>query len=157
PNYTEELALTQMRLAMTGPPPGEAQRCFRRALALLENLVRRFPERPQYRFELATCLVNSWHARSMGRASESETACRRAVALLEELTHTPAPDPQYLRLLAAAYSNLGETQRVLGRAPEAVENCRKAIGAIQQLAPDATGLPEYQHVLGPFDWHNVGN
>jgi tetratricopeptide (TPR) repeat protein len=157
PNYTEELALTQMRLATTGPPQGEAQRCFRRSLTLLDDLVRRFHETPRYRFELATCLVNSWHGRSLGRPSESETACRRAVNLLEELSRTPTPDPQYLHLLASAYRNLGETLRVLGRAPEAVENCLKAIGAIEKLGPDAMGLPEYQHVFGPSEWRNVGN
>jgi tetratricopeptide (TPR) repeat protein len=153
PNYTEELALTQMRLAMTGLPPGEARKCFRRALALLDNLHRRFPERPQYRFELATCLVNS---AGVFFGPDAETRGRRAVALLEELCRTPAPDPQHLRWLAEANHSLAEDLGLLGRAPEAVELCRKALDVIQQLVPDRLGLPEYQHALGPYEWHDVG-
>jgi tetratricopeptide (TPR) repeat protein len=124
----------------------------------MEGLVKRHPEEPEYRYELALRLSNlTMDVTGAGNLKEAENLCRRAIEILEELTKSPSPKPDYYRVLAAAAENLGDNLQQAGNWSEAAENYRKAIDAHRPLTPDPSGLPEYQHHLTPFLWHNLGN
>jgi serine/threonine protein kinase len=154
--YTARLAHAQNMVAFSGV--GDKKQELERAVSLTEGLVGRYPEEPQYRYELGLRLANlAEHVTGAGKLEDGERLCRRAAALMEELIRSPSPRPEYYRVLGGASNNLADNLRQAGNWLEAAENYRKAIAAYQRLTPDSSGLPEYQHDLDPFHWHNWGN
>jgi serine/threonine protein kinase len=137
-----------------------AEACFRRAAALLHELVKRQPGRPEFRLTLAwnsqllgDLLVNArpareqrprnWDSHDLGdvpavvpRSAEAEAALREAEALYAGLA-ADFPDVEVFRdFLAACRSHLADLVRVDGRLREAEAYYRQAAPVLTKEAAD---------------------
>jgi tetratricopeptide (TPR) repeat protein len=135
PLYRRELAGTLLNLGVLlfrqadpgRPDLAEAERSFRRALALYERLSADAPAVPQFRQELTLALMSLGNLlASTGRSDEAESLLRRAVAnhqaLAAELPDRPGDRGElalarfHLALLLAARGTCSEARRLLEQA-----------------------------------------
>ncbi|HXG10518.1 MAG TPA: tetratricopeptide repeat protein, partial [Gemmataceae bacterium] len=134
-------------LAQTNRQP-DAERAFRTALRLQEELVAEFPSQPEYRRHLATSHTNLGNLlRATRRLPEAEENHRKAIKLLEKLVAEFPNQPDYRQDLAGSHNNLGVLLRDNGRPPEAEAAYRAALKLYEQLAAAFPTRPDYRQDL----------
>jgi serine/threonine protein kinase len=110
---------------------GESEKAaasYRRAAAILEELVTADPSQPDYRYELAETYARI-DLRTLGAAelTEAEKHLRRALELAEGLRAEDARVSRYTSLAAQLQSKLGATLRKQERTDEAETAYRQAV------------------------------
>lgn len=115
--------------------PGPADEAFERACALLQALVTEFPERADYRHQLAKALDNRavlWE--KLGRTSSQRQLYARALELREQVVKD-APDIMEFRVdLARSLRVRGNGYRGAQNWPKAEEFYTRALGQLQEVA-----------------------
>jgi serine/threonine protein kinase/Tfp pilus assembly protein PilF len=125
-----------------------AETAYRDALALQRHLTADFPNRPEFRQNLAKTQNNLGILLcDTGRLAEGETAFRDALALQKQLT-TDFPDRAIFRYdMASSGNNLGFLLRRIGRLAEAEAVLRDALAIQKQMTADFPNRPEFRHLL----------
>jgi uncharacterized protein (TIGR03067 family) len=138
-----QLALLHLLLRNTDQVEKEAQR----ALAVQRQLVADFPDRPEYRYDLACSLLTQGHVCVLTRRPQSWDSYRRALALLEPLIREHPRAAQYQQTLAEAHRNLGILYMVNGRLAEAEKEFGQDRAVYERLARTHPDVPDYQGML----------
>ena len=157
----ERLAAAHLRLAgllhrlgKTADGADVAQR----GVALLDDLVRDFPNEPQYRIDLALMLTTAGVLFvDVDRRSEAAAAHRRSVALREELLATSPEDAALRSGLAQSLTNQGRLLTVLGELDQADAALRRAIALRERNLALKPGDQETQSSLAStfLNWGNL--
>jgi tetratricopeptide (TPR) repeat protein len=135
----------------------EAEAAYRDALALQKQLAADFPNRPEFRQELATSHNNLGNLlRATGRLQEAEAAYRDALALQKQLAADFPTRPEFRQELASSHNNLGILLRDTGRPKEAEAAYRDALALRKQLADEFPTRPDYRQELARSH-NNLGN
>jgi tetratricopeptide (TPR) repeat protein len=117
--------------------PEEAQKQFRLALVVQEDLAAADPDDPALQNDVAENYFAQAHLlSSLGRKSEAEPLVRHAVELWDRIAPV---DPRYRNSLAAGYLQLGSLLQAVGRSPEAEGLFEQAVAVRARLwdeAPD---------------------
>jgi tetratricopeptide (TPR) repeat protein len=159
PSVRAEVAKAWRRVGWIETGFGELEKAldaFRQSSASLESLVADFPDRPEYRHELAI----SYDALGEGlvnlqRAQEAERAFRRALDLEQKLL-AQAPDTQArVETVARISSNLGFLLMATGRHNEAEETLQQSLRLYQQLVAQGPAGPDFQRGLASTQ-NNLG-
>ena len=135
-----------------------AERAYDRALVLLEELVLRFADSPEYALELALVHNNRGIllATDTSRAADAESSYRAAAATFERLRSNRDDRTASFRL-AQTYNNLGT---LLKQKPEQQANAessyRRAIEIMEDLRREQPNRREYKEELAKF-YNNLGN
>jgi tetratricopeptide (TPR) repeat protein len=126
----------------------EAETAYTDALALLKQLASDFPNRPEFRQDLASCWNNLgilFHTND--RLKEAEAAFADALALQKQLA-AAVPTTRRLRIdLSRSHNNLGNLLRVTGRPKEAEAAYADALALEKQLVADFPNRPEFRQLL----------
>ncbi len=126
----------------------EAETEHRRALAMLQQLVERFPEDPRYRHELAmTAKVLSIELVDISRFDEAKQFAGMAVALHTKLHADHPANATYRSALAASQQCRGMVLRELGRASEALDAFGQGVALGQALVDEEPQNVAYRTVL----------
>jgi serine/threonine-protein kinase len=136
--------------------PARAEDNYRQAADLFEQLRAQFPDRPEYRKELANTRDNLgllFH--ETRRLPESEKSFREAIALLEGLIQAGGDTRDSRHLLARVYLNLGPVLRAADRPAEAEKGYREGIRLQKELVRDHDEVPDYRYELGVSE-NNLG-
>jgi tetratricopeptide (TPR) repeat protein len=125
-----------------------AERVYRQALAIDEQLAVEFPSVPEYREKLARTFNNlATLLPRLGRQGEAEAAYRKALALQEKLAAEFPSVPDYRLGLASSHSNLGSLLNDQGRGGEAETAFRQALPIQEKLAAEFRNVPKYRQSL----------
>jgi serine/threonine protein kinase len=117
---------------------------YRKAIALLRQLVGEFPAEAGFRASLAHCFRGlAWCKQDPARAEEGEDEFAQAIALYQGLRDEFSGVPWYRLQLADCWGSLGEWRRRTGRFPEGEEALRQAVALHEQLYAD---FPEAKEV-----------
>jgi serine/threonine protein kinase len=126
----------------------DAEQAYGHAQQLLEDLVTRYPEVPEYREHLGNCLSGlSQIYKGSGRAQEGVRCCRRAIELQRELVDEFPRDDRYRRDLATSLVHLGLVLEHQGEYVECVQAIDEAIGLQEQLMKASPLQPGYRFDL----------
>jgi tetratricopeptide (TPR) repeat protein len=124
----------------------EADDAYRRAARIYETLAGEFPDRSEYRFELADTYTRIVPGRSSaGSLDEGEKRLRRALALATELAVESPGDPGFTALQARIHGHLGGVLQSQGRDREAEDAYRQAVKLEQERARQFPG-PGHERV-----------
>ncbi len=127
-----------------GDVPG-AFEAFRDAVILYEALAKEFPEVPEYRDDLASCLdKQAWPLWACGYHDAAERDYRESIALRQKLTNEFPKVAAYRRGLAHGHFQLGQWLLRGGRADHAERHVRRALELRKELATDFPGVPGYR-------------
>ena len=126
-----------------GQQGSEARPYLLQANAILERLVKDFPNEPAYIEKLAEAKRHLAFTSPEGGEEEH----RQSVALLEELVTRFPSDPEYRYKLALSLVNLANPVRGAGRSNEAEGICRRALKLAEELARSPSPKPGYLDVL----------
>jgi len=135
-----------------------AENAYDRALTLQEELVRRFPDAPEYALELALIHNNRGIllAADATRAADAESSYRAAIATFEKLTSNRDDRAAFFRL-AQTYNNLGALLRQRpDQHADAEMAYRTAIEVMEGLRREQPHRREYKEELAKF-YNNLGN
>jgi tetratricopeptide (TPR) repeat protein len=122
---------------------------------LSQRLAEEFPDRTEYRVDLAQDYMSLGFILGYTRSREAEEAYREALALLKQAVAGSPGVPEYRSTLANVYNNLGILLSGLKRTGEAEGCYRQAQEIWQELAAVDPQEPKYQGDLGgTFD--NLG-
>jgi serine/threonine protein kinase len=115
----------------------DSETAYRRAAALGRQLVADFPDRPEFRLELASS-HNSLGVllMSAGRSPEAESAYAGALAITKQLVADFPERPEFRQTLAGVHNNLGNLFHVTGRLKEAEAAHAEALAIRKQLVAD---------------------
>jgi len=127
-----------------GQQAGDARPYLLQANALLETLVRDFPNEPVYIYELARAKRNLGFTSPQGGEEEH----RQSVILLEDLVARFPSEPEYRFSLAGSLVNLANPVSGAGRWTEAEGICRRALKVAEELARSPSPKPDYLTVFG---------
>jgi tetratricopeptide (TPR) repeat protein len=118
--------LIQQRLRQ----PAKAEAALERAVALYENLVQKFPEVGDYRYELAELCATA------GQKSEAgEKYLRRAAELADGLVSEHPEKPEYRLLAGEVHGRQGSILSRHGQAREAESHHRAAVRLLESKGP----------------------
>jgi serine/threonine protein kinase/tetratricopeptide (TPR) repeat protein len=144
--YEHNQALNQFFMGQLGRvKPLESERCFQKALALLEPLVARSPNDQNYRALLGrTQAAYSGVLATLGRSPEAVSACRKAATIVESLVAEAPKRADYRHLLAQIYNNLANRLRDGGRPEEIEKALRDALALERRLAADFPAIAQHR-------------
>ncbi len=126
----------------------EALATLRKAHAIREKIVRKKPNVPEYRAELAwTPNFQAGCLRQAGRLEEVEKHYLRALGLREKLVAECPDVPEYRQALAVMHRNLGSWQSDTGRHAEAGQSYRQALILQEKLVTEFPNMPGCYNVL----------
>jgi tetratricopeptide (TPR) repeat protein len=147
--------LTYAHMYLPGDSDGleQKERAVRRALVILEDLVREHNER-DHRILLAKTKGVLGGLLRLDRPDEAEPILRDAIALQQELLDETPDDFQGQRQLAMSHNFLGAVL-LSSRPDEAEEYFRRALEVGQKLAANHPDVPGHQSELGA-QLHNLG-
>ena len=136
----------------------EAEAALADAVAIWKQLAAEFPDRPQFRQELARSHNNlGILLASHGPAEGSRSRLRRSPGHLHatgrRLSHPPRVPPGFG---CRAYNNLGNLLNAMGRLNEAEAAYADALARQKQLAADFPTRPEFRRDLA-ISHSNLGN
>jgi serine/threonine protein kinase len=121
-----------------------AEKAYRQALQLYEQLMAEHPQVPQYRHQLAIAHNNiGVLLEATGRANEAEKAIRKALEIQERLVADRPELPQYSEELARMHINLAMLSRSDGRVAEAEKAYGQALEVYQRLAAEYPDVRTY--------------
>jgi serine/threonine protein kinase/tetratricopeptide (TPR) repeat protein len=127
---------------------------FRRAEAMLEQLVSEFPEEAVYRNKLARTEGNLAVALAkMGNQADAEPVLLRGIALGTKLVEDFPKDPEYRLDLANKYHDLAYLRELQHQYAEAEENYRRSLDLKKQLSAEAGDAPRYRTPLAQEFFH----
>jgi eukaryotic-like serine/threonine-protein kinase len=138
--------------------PDQAEKAFREAIGLLEQLVAESPSEPDCRAALAETyhLLAIGLTFDLGRHAEAQTVLRRALTLREELATEYPNVGDYrsgragtLDLLAVTYTHTGQQQK-------AEEGHRQALALAEKVVADFPKVPEYRRQKAYILWGLAG-
>jgi tetratricopeptide (TPR) repeat protein/tRNA A-37 threonylcarbamoyl transferase component Bud32 len=135
----------------------EAEAAYREAIKLQQQLAAEFPNRPEFRQDLAISHNNlGVLLRDTGRLKEAEAAHRDALAIRKQLAAEFPNRPDYRHELATSHANLGILLYQTGRLAEAEAALRYAVAMFKQLAAEFPNRPEFRQDLAR-NHNNLGN
>jgi tetratricopeptide (TPR) repeat protein len=159
PEVRQETARTYDRLGLIHLSLGETQEAEKlvlQAVDLAKRLAEEFPERPEYRDNLADYYGSLGFTLRYTRPREAEEAYHDDLALRKQLVAEFPGVPAYRSALAKVYNNLGMVLWDLKRTREAEESFRQAQEIWQELAAADPAEPKYQSDLGGT-YNNLGH
>jgi serine/threonine protein kinase/Flp pilus assembly protein TadD len=118
----------------------KATESFRQAIDLLERLVADFPDRREYRLELARVCTRAPGLLPRDRGAVLKRGLSLAQGLVNESPHVP----EYLQVLATAYNDVAANA---GSAEEAETYARQYLHWAEKLAAAVPDNPKYQGEL----------
>jgi tetratricopeptide (TPR) repeat protein/tRNA A-37 threonylcarbamoyl transferase component Bud32 len=128
----------------------KAARAYRKAVTILTELAAAFPDRPEYRLDLAsahTDLGELLRTTSTAPAA-AEEHYRKAIKLLGDLTGVKAPDRAPYRIaLARAYNNRGILLKQTSHFAQAEKAYRRSIRLLEPLVQLPRPQPEAREGL----------
>jgi serine/threonine protein kinase len=115
----------------------DSENAYRRAVALGQQLAADFPDRSEFRQELASS-HNSLGVllQSAGRSPEAESAYADALAISKRLADDFPTRREFRQILAGIHNNLGNLLHVTGRLKEAEAAHGEALAIRKQLVAD---------------------
>jgi tetratricopeptide (TPR) repeat protein/predicted Ser/Thr protein kinase len=138
PEIRHDTARASQKVAYIRAQLGEqagAEQGYRRALGLLEELVKEYPETPAYRQDLAATANGLGDLlRQLRRFPEARAAHEQAIDLQKSLLDVESAAPGLRRDLAKSYYNRALTQEALGETVAATASCRLALALQRRLA-----------------------
>src|SRR5262249_42113938 len=130
-------------------PPKEAERAFRRAVALFEKLTADFPKNPAYRRELSYCIGNVALAlKALKRNQEAQEFEQRVVMVRETLVKDYPDTPLYFDEYLDAVFFAAEDLRASGKLPEAGQLLQRASPLLDAHRKPRPDEPAYRHWQG---------
>ena len=137
PAMRADAALTLSKIASIHEQLGDSTTALakhRKAMHVLQSLVRDDPENPEHRAELARCQSQiGLLLRAIGRLREAESLFRQAVAALQELCARYPQHSQYALNAATAWCNLGLQAMDSNNSPNAQRHFTRAYETLKQL------------------------
>jgi tetratricopeptide (TPR) repeat protein len=107
-----------------------------------------FPDRPEFRGELATSHNNlGTLLHSTGRPKEAEAAYGDALLLQKRLAADFPDRPEFRHQLAGTHNNLGNLLRETGRLNEAEAALEATLGILKELATDFPNQPDLRNAV----------
>ncbi len=129
----------------------EAVAAYTRSVAVLEQLVREFPNEARYRDQLAETLREAADLLHRdGRPASAEKFCRQSLALAERLLDQAPNDTAFRRTKATSVNSLAEILVDMGRYAEAVDAGDQALAIWGPLARADGATYLDQVVFGVF-------
>jgi tetratricopeptide (TPR) repeat protein len=126
--YMARNLVTLGRVLAVSGQPHEAEQTHLKAVRLLEQSVKEFPNSAHSRADLASALATLADLlKDLGRGQEAEILRRRVIREYEKLKVDFSGDLQHERSLVPSYLQLARLLWELGRATEAAEMRRKAL------------------------------
>jgi len=126
----------------------EAEKAYREALVIQQELVREFPAVPEYRRHLAESYAGLAVALlSQARNGPAEEAYRQSLPVLDALHAEFPQEPAYRYLLAAAHNGLGDLLNRSRHWDQAEQHYRRSIRIKMELSHDFPNVPEYRQIL----------
>jgi serine/threonine protein kinase len=151
PGLRYDLALAYRQLASVSrllEQHGEAEKAYAGAVALLEDLVREYPEVPEYQSELARAHVGLGMLYGRTDRPGAEAEHRRVVEIRERLVREHPETIAYRSELGRAWQALGvHLRHAKGRLAEAEEAYRHALDVQEALVRDQPGVAAYRSEL----------
>ncbi|MGD9855490.1 MAG: protein kinase, partial [Planctomycetaceae bacterium] len=133
-----------MGIALDFPKPGEAVVYFEKAQRILQSLVSQFPQKAEYRADLARVHENlSGTYLRLGRRNDSLAATQRSLELCEQLAADFPDVPQYQVDLTINLLTLARKKD----AEQPIPIFRRAIDLLKGLAAEYPGTPLYHSLL----------
>src|SRR5262245_54387082 len=125
-----------------------ANRDYTTARDIFAKLAADFADVPDYRHQLASCLLDLGENLSvLGKKSEAEAEYLGARSILETLVNDFPMVPDYRDALARTHTNLGALLNQLSKHCEAEAAYRKTITIRQELADDFPAVTDYRSRL----------
>src|SRR5205823_501738 len=116
------------------------------ALPIRKQLAAEFPNRPEFRQELAEGHNNvGILLRGKGLLKDAEAAYAEARAIQKQLVAEFPNRPEFRQVLADGHNNLGELLANTGRLKEAEAAYAEALAIYKQLAADSPKAPGYRN------------
>jgi serine/threonine-protein kinase len=126
----------------------EAEAAYRQALALRQPLAAEFPDRTDYRYDLAANHNNLGILfRATGRTREAEAEYQKALDLYQRLVDAEPARVEFRQDLTNVHNNRGLLWSQTNRPAAAEAEYRTAIRLRQQLAADFPQRPEFRYQL----------
>lgn len=135
----------------------KAEAAYRQTIALQEELIRRYPDRPDYQSDLGDTLINfGFVLHTAGRHQEAMNATRRVISVFEPLVRRYPGNHDYRdRLLHNGYSNLAAVLQHLGRDREAETVLVQALSLVETIPATDRNRRDYRKTKGDL-LHNLG-
>jgi serine/threonine protein kinase len=148
PEHQGEQALTYFYLGQLGTrTPKEAIAAFRKAIGILEPLITRFGEVPDYRETLARTesVLSTQLGNINAPAQDVAGGFRRSIAVFQELAAQSPGNAKYRLGLAQALNNLANRlPRGREQLPEIERAYRDALELFRGLAQEYPAVPQYR-------------
>jgi tetratricopeptide (TPR) repeat protein/tRNA A-37 threonylcarbamoyl transferase component Bud32 len=145
----QELALAHHRVGLINVllgRPREADRSYRQAIEMLQQLVQQFPAAVEHRHHLA--ISHDFLAELLrttgGNYDEAQRHYRAALAQQSQLVESPNCTPQMRRELTRTYNNLGILLMDMGRPLEAASAFNQASAGLDRLVVEYPDVPDYR-------------
>ena len=155
PEYRHLLALCDREryLVLSPHDRKSATESLDRAIATLEQLVRQYPQVPEYRRDLSESYAAGDLQNPQFTQDDmalAETRLRKALNITQELVVQYPQVPEYLSREAQVCHQLGIAYRKLHRLDEAEEHDRKAVTAQARLVEQFPDMPTHRVWLAGF-------
>jgi eukaryotic-like serine/threonine-protein kinase len=116
-----------------------AEKAYAASIGIWEDLIRRFPDDPVYRDNLAQTLRDkAMFQKRLGRLREATATIDRAQVLVEALEHA-LPPSSYQRTLGLTLLDRADVEYLLGRFDAAEQSARQARDLLDRLKDAPTG------------------
>jgi len=162
PHLQHGLAISHVNLCGTlmdcGPPfLPQARSAYEAALPILEGLVKKYPDHPGYRQDLALARYNIGAVfHRLGNHREEEAMLRGALRLYQELADRYPRVADYQHELARTHLGLGLVFRATNRPREAEQHLDRAVSLYRSLAERFSERIAYRAGLAKCEL-NLGN
>jgi serine/threonine protein kinase/tetratricopeptide (TPR) repeat protein len=135
----------------------ESEAAHRHAVALQKDLVKDFPDQPDYRLDLAASQDNLGILLfETGRLKEAREMHRDALALREKLVGDFHGRPDFRRDLARSHLNLGRLLNATGQVKEAETAYRASVNLLQPMVDEFPAHSDYRENLAT-SYNNLAN
>jgi len=126
---------------------GDAEEPYRRAIQLLEGLVREFPKEAEYLYALANCEGAFGGVFMFRDAEQNVNQSRRCLTLTQRLVAEHPAQPEYRKALVSAQTGFGNTLKVAGKRQEALLHYREGLMEWERLYRDHPKFPKDLNLL----------
>jgi eukaryotic-like serine/threonine-protein kinase len=134
----------------------EAEQDYNQALSIQKQLAADFPNRPEFRQQLAASHNNRGMVpHATGRLKEAEQDWNEALSICKQLVADFPTSPEFRQELANSHGNRGVLRRETGRLNEAEEDFDQVVSIRKQLVAEFPSRLEFRRVLAGSH-HNLG-
>ena len=128
--------------------PEKAEPAFRDAVAYQRQAVANFPDRPEFRLELASYLFNLGNLiRDKGLLKEAEAVYGEALPIQKHLVAEFPNRPEFREELATGHNNVGLLLRDKGLLKDAEAAQAEALAIQKRLAAEFPEVPDYRNAV----------